>query len=48
MGGHTIVQPKNGSSEARDRITIAAAVVAGVALIAGVLLFRRQRRERPG
>jgi hypothetical protein len=48
MGGHTIVQPKNGSSEARDRITIAAAVVAGVALIAGVLLFQRQRRERPG
>ena len=46
-GGHTIVVSKSGGSNARDRITIAAAAVAGVALIAGLLLFRRQRRARP-
>jgi hypothetical protein len=46
-GGRTIVVPESGGSDARDRITIAAAAVAGVALIAGVLLFRRQRRARP-
>jgi hypothetical protein len=47
VGGHTIVPPKGGASEARDRITIAAATVAGVALVAGLLLLRRQRRARP-
>lgn len=42
--GHTIVLTKGGVSESRDRITIAAAATAGIALIAAALLFRRQRR----
>jgi hypothetical protein len=45
--GHTIVLPKGGSSAARDRITIAAAVTAGIALIAGLILFRRGRQATP-
>jgi hypothetical protein len=44
VAGHTIVLTKGGVSESRDRITIAAAATAGIALIAAALLFRRQRR----
>lgn len=44
VAGHRLVVPKGGGSEARDRITIAAAVVAGLALIAAAVLFRRQRK----
>jgi hypothetical protein len=43
--GHRLAVPKGGSSASRDRITIAAAVTAGVALIAAFVLYRR--RERP-
>jgi hypothetical protein len=44
--GHTIVLPKGGSSGTRDRLTIAAAVTAGIALIAALILFRRQRQAQ--
>ncbi len=45
--GHRLVVPEGGStSESRDRITIAAAATAGVALLAGFVLYRRQRRQR--
>jgi hypothetical protein len=37
--------PKGGGSASRDRLTIAAAVTAGIALIAAFVLYRR--RERP-
>ena len=43
--GHRLAVPKGRSSASRDRITIAAAVTAGVALIAAFVLYRR--RERP-
>ena len=43
--GHRLVVPKGGSSASRDRLTIAAAVTAGIALIAAFVLYRR--RERP-
>jgi hypothetical protein len=42
--GKHLVVPKSGFSETRDRITIAAATVAALALIAAVVLYRRQRR----
>jgi hypothetical protein len=42
--GHQIVLPKGGS-ETRDRIIIAAVAVAGAALIAAFVLYRRQRRQ---
>lgn len=42
--GHPIGPPMGGS-ENTDRITIAAAATAGIALLAGLLLYRRQRRE---
>jgi len=44
-GGHRVAAPKSGSAS-RDRITIAAAVTAAVALIAGITLYRRQRTPR--
>jgi hypothetical protein len=44
--GRTLAAPSGGGSAARDRITIAAAATAGVALIAGLVLYRRQRREQ--
>lgn len=44
--GHQIVLSKGGS-ETRDRIVIAAATVAGMALIAAVVLYRRGRRQKP-
>jgi hypothetical protein len=40
--GHRVAAPK-GDSASRDRITIAAAVTAAIALIAGIALYRRQR-----
>ena len=42
--GHTLVAPKGGSSANRDRLTIAAAVTAGIALLAGFVLYRRRGR----
>jgi hypothetical protein len=44
-GGHRIAVPKGGGSAGRDRITIAAAVTAGIAFAAALVLYRR--RERP-
>lgn len=44
--GHTLSVPKSkGSSGARDRITIAAAATAGIALVAAIALHRRRRPE---
>ena len=43
--GHRLTVPKGGGSASRDRLTIAAAVTAGIALIAAFVLYRR--RERP-
>ena len=43
--GHRLAAPKGGGSGSRDRITIAAAVTAVVALIAAFVLYRR--REQP-
>jgi hypothetical protein len=43
--GHRLAAPKGGGSDSRDRITIAAAVTAVVALIAAFVLYRR--REQP-
>ena len=44
--GHRLVVPQvGGSSNARDRITIAAAATAGIALLAAIVLYRRQRRS---
>lgn len=43
--GHPIALSTAGS-DTRDRITIAAAATAGIALIAGFVLFRRDRRRR--
>jgi hypothetical protein len=45
--GHPIVLPQGVGSETRDRITIAAAVTAGIALTAALVLFRRRRQPRP-
>jgi len=43
--GHPLVVAKvGGSSNTRDRITIAAAATAGIALFAALVLYRRQRR----
>jgi hypothetical protein len=43
--GHRLAAPKAGGSASRDRITIAAAVTAAIALIAAFVLYRR--REPP-
>lgn len=43
--GHRLAVPKGGSSASRDRLTIAAAVTAAIALVAAFVLYRR--RERP-
>jgi hypothetical protein len=43
--GHEIVSSKGGS-ETRDRIVIGAAAVAGVALIAAFVLYRRRRGQK--
>jgi hypothetical protein len=42
--GHRIEVSSHGGSETRDRITIAAAATAGIAVIAGLALYRRQRK----
>jgi hypothetical protein len=44
--GSNLAAPKVGGSTGRDRLTIAAAATAAVALIAAIVLFRR--RQRPG
>jgi hypothetical protein len=43
--GHRLAVPKSGGSAGRDRLTIAAAVTAAIALIAAFVLYRR--REQP-
>jgi hypothetical protein len=43
--GHRLAVPKGGGSAGRDRLTIAAAVTAAIALVAAFVLYRR--RERP-
>jgi hypothetical protein len=44
--GHRLVVAKvSGGSSTRDRITIAAAATAGIALFAAIVLYRRQRRS---
>jgi hypothetical protein len=43
--GHRLAAPKVGDSAGRDRLTIAAAATAGIALIAAIVLYRR--REKP-
>lgn len=40
--GHPIAEA--GGSQTRDRLTIAAAATAGIALFAGIVLYRRRRR----
>ena len=45
VAGHRLVVPKGGGSAGRDRLTIAAAVTAAIALAAAFVLYRR--RERP-
>jgi hypothetical protein len=48
VAGHPPGTPeRDNTSETSDRITIAAAAVAGVALAAALVLFRCQRRPRP-
>jgi len=42
--GHKLAAPKDGGSATRDRLTIAAAVTAGIALLAGFVLYRRRKR----
>jgi hypothetical protein len=42
--GHRLAAPKVGGSAARDRLTIAAAATAGIALIAAIVLYRRRER----
>ena len=41
--GHRLVVPKVGGSTGRDRLTIAAAATAGIALIAAIVLYRRRK-----
>ena len=44
--GHRLAVPQvGGGSTTRDRITIAAAATAGIALLAAIVLYRRQRRS---
>jgi hypothetical protein len=43
-GIELVVPKQSGGSATRDRITIAAAATAGIALIAAFVLYRRQRR----
>jgi hypothetical protein len=42
--GHRLAALKSGGSAGRDRLTIAAAVTAGIALIAAFVLYRRRER----
>jgi hypothetical protein len=43
--GHRIEISSDGGSQTRDRITIAAAATAGIAVIAAIALYRRQRKR---
>jgi hypothetical protein len=43
--GHRIVVPKGEGSASRDRITIAAAVTAGIAFAAALVLYRRREGQ---
>jgi hypothetical protein len=43
--GHRLEVSSDGGSETRDRITIAAAATAGVAVIAAIALYRRQLKK---
>jgi hypothetical protein len=44
--GHQLKVPQaGGGSTSRDRITIAAAAIAGAALVAAFVLYRRQKRS---
>jgi hypothetical protein len=43
--GRRLAAPKVRSSAGRDRLTIAAAATAGIALIAAIVLYRRRERE---
>jgi hypothetical protein len=44
--GHHLEVPRgDGGSTSRDRITIAAAATAGIALVAALVLYRRHKRE---
>lgn len=42
--GRRLAVPKVGGSTGRDRLTIAAAATAGIALIAAIVLYRRRQR----
>ena len=42
--GSNLAAPKVGGSTGRDRLTIAAAATAGIALIAAIVLYRRRQR----
>jgi hypothetical protein len=41
-GRHLAVPKVSGGSSSRDRLTIAAAATAGIALIAAIVLYRRR------
>ena len=43
--GHRLEVSSAGGSQTRDRITIAAAATAGIAVIAAIALYRRQRKR---
>jgi hypothetical protein len=43
--GHHLEVSSGGGSETKDRITIAAAATAGIAVIAAIALYRRQRKR---
>jgi hypothetical protein len=43
--GQSLATPKVGGSGGRDRLTIAAAATAGIALIAAIVLYRRREKE---
>jgi hypothetical protein len=45
MEGHRLAAPKVGGSAGRDRLTIAAAATAAIALIAAIVLYRRREKE---
>jgi hypothetical protein len=42
--GRRLAAPKVGGSAGRDRLTIAAAATAGIALIAAIVLYRRRQK----
>jgi hypothetical protein len=46
--GVHLATPKAGGSTGRDRLTIAAAATAGIALVAAIVLYRRRKRQAVG